>query len=147
MIRMDRKIWLSHLAQAPAARLAGLWAALERDPEHRILRAPETGTVMVQGRMGGTGTAFNMGEMTVTRCSLELAEGPVGHGYVQGRSHHAARCAALVDALMQTDAAAELEAAILIPLQQEAAAKRDETAAKAAATKVDFFTLVRGEDP
>jgi alpha-D-ribose 1-methylphosphonate 5-triphosphate synthase subunit PhnG len=101
---------------------------------------------MVQGRAGGTGAAFNLGEMTVTRCTLRLADGRVGHAVVQGRDRaHAAR-AALVDALMQGAEAADLRAAVLAPLAAEEGARRADLAQKAAATRVEFFTLVRGED-
>jgi alpha-D-ribose 1-methylphosphonate 5-triphosphate synthase subunit PhnG len=101
---------------------------------------------MVRGRAGGVGAPFNLGEMTVTRCSLRLPEGAVGHGYVQGRDKAAARAAALVDALMQTPRAAAVRRAIIDPLAAEEAARRDGRARKAAATRVEFFTLVRGED-
>ena len=111
-----------------------------------ITRAPEAGGVMVRGRMGGSGAPFNLGEMTVTRCALSLADGTVGHGYVQGRSKAKAEMAAKIDALMQTEAAETLRAKILTPLQEERAAAKEARASKAAATKVDFFTMVRGED-
>lgn len=138
-----RRQWMSLLAKAVPARLAALMPDL---PEHVLLRAPESGAVMVRGRAGGTGAAFNLGEVTVTRCSVRLACGTVGHAWVQGRDKSHARRAALADALMQTDAAGGLEARVLAPLAAEAAATRAARAAKAAATKVEFFTMVRGED-
>jgi alpha-D-ribose 1-methylphosphonate 5-triphosphate synthase subunit PhnG len=141
-----RKAWLSLLAKAPAADLAALWEAFARVPDHDLLRAPEIGGVMVRGRAGAIGAAFNLGEMTVTRASVKLACGTVGHGYVQGRDKTHARTAALIDALMQTEAAARVEAQVLTPLRALMQARKDARAAKAAATKVDFFTMVRGED-
>ena len=84
--------------------------------------------------------------MSVTRASVKLADGTVGHGYVQGRSKDHALTAALVDALMQTDAVDMVEAGLLTPLRDGMTAHKSERAAKAAATKVDFFTIVRGED-
>ncbi len=139
----ERKAWMSVLAKAPPARLAALLPDL---PDHAFLRPPEIGAVMVQGRIGGTGAPFNLGEMTVTRCSLQLVDGAVGHAVVQGRDKgHAAR-AAIVDALMQSKGARAVRDAVVAPLEAEAAARRDTRAAKAAATKVDFFTMVRGED-
>lgn len=116
------------------------------DPEHEVLRAPELGSTMVRGRIGATGNAFNLGEMTLTRCSVQLTGGAVGHAYVQGRSKEKARIAALVDALMQTDAEDEIRAEILSPLAATQQAAKAARAAKAAATKVDFFTMARGED-
>lgn len=142
-----RKTWMGLLAKAPAARVASLLskAAPER-PAFDWLRAPEVGSAMVRGRTGGTGSPFNLGEITVTRCALRLRCGTVGHAYVQGRDKTHAETAALIDALMQTDAAPHIRAAVLDPLAQEAEHRRSARAAKAAATKVDFFTMVRGED-
>ncbi|MEM7237097.1 MAG: phosphonate C-P lyase system protein PhnG [Pseudomonadota bacterium] len=142
----DRKTWMSILATAPAARLNSAWADLGCDPEFTWLRQPEIGGVMVRGRMGGTGGPFNLGEMTVTRCSLRLSCGALGHGYVPGRDKSKARIAALCDALLQTAEAGAVRARVLDPLAEEADATRATRAGKAAATKVDFFTMVRGED-
>ena len=142
----DRQAWLGLLARAPAGRAAELMAARLAAPSFTWLRAPEIGSVMVQGRAGATGAPFNLGEMTVTRGSLQLDDGTVGHGYVQGRSKRDAEAAALTDALMQTPAAAQVRTAVLDPLVEEEATRKASRAAKAAATKVEFFTMVRGED-
>lgn len=141
-----RKGWMSLLAKAPPLRLATLTDALGVRPSFAWLRSPEIGGVMLRGRMGGTGAPFNLGEMSVTRCALKLESGEVGHAYVQGRDKAHAERAALVDALMQTDRADELTAEVLAPLAREMAAAKRTRAAKAAATKVEFFTMVRGED-
>lgn len=141
--RMARRDRLALLAKAPAARLATLMPAL---PPHALLRGPETGTVMVQGRTGGTGAPFNLGEMVVTRASVRLGSGEVGHAMVQGRDRNHARRAALLDALCQTPEAGRIAADILTPLREEAEARRSARAGRAAATRVEFFTLVRGED-
>jgi len=141
-----RKAWLGLLAKSPAADVARLWAVLQIDPSYSVLRAPEIGGVMLRGRAGAVGAAFNLGEMTVTRASVKLADGVVGHGYVQGRDKSHALTAALVDALMQTGAAGAVDAGLLVPLRAAMAARKADRAAKAAATKVDFFTMVRGED-
>jgi alpha-D-ribose 1-methylphosphonate 5-triphosphate synthase subunit PhnG len=138
-----RKEWISTLAKAPPAELQRLIADL---PAHDLLRPPEVGAVMVQGRVGGTGAPFNLGEMSVTRCSVRLADGTVGHAWVQGRDKEHARRAAVVDALMQTDAGYDIQRQVIAPLAQTALHKRTARAEKAAGTKVDFFTMVRGED-
>ncbi|MFT7058281.1 MAG: alpha-D-ribose 1-methylphosphonate 5-triphosphate synthase subunit PhnG [Pseudorhodobacter sp.] len=138
-----RQIWMGLLARAKPARLAALFPEL---PPHEVLRAPEVGAVMVQGRIGGTGQPFNLGEMTVTRCALRLDADIVGHAHVQGRDKDHARRAAVLDGLMQGDQAALIQAQVLDVLQVEQAQRRRARAAKAAATKVEFFTLVRGED-
>ncbi|WP_299599891.1 phosphonate C-P lyase system protein PhnG [uncultured Tateyamaria sp.] len=141
-----RKAWLSVLSKAPATDLANLWTKAGYDPAHEVLRAPEIGAVMVRGRAGAVGAPFNLGEMTVTRCSIRLASGEVGHGYVQGRDKNHATQAALADALMQTVDAMDVDASIIAPLRKAAEQRRATRGAKAAATKVDFFTMVRGED-
>ncbi|WP_296426325.1 phosphonate C-P lyase system protein PhnG [Yoonia sp.] len=142
----DRKAWMGLLAKACAADLARYWERFGAMPDHVLLRAPEIGGVMVRGRAGAVGAAFNLGEMTVTRCSVKLADGAVGHAYVQGRDKDKALQAALIDALMQTAAAPQIEARILAPLRDTIAAVKATRAAKAAATKVEFFTMMRGED-
>jgi alpha-D-ribose 1-methylphosphonate 5-triphosphate synthase subunit PhnG len=138
-----RKEWISTLAKAPAAELRRLIAEL---PAHDLLRPAEVGAVMVRGRVGGTGAPFNLGEMSVTRCSVRLADGTVGHAWVQGRDKDHARRAAVVDALMQTDAAGDIGGRVIAPLAELARLGRAARADKAAATKVEFFTMVRGED-
>lgn len=142
----DRQDWLGLMATSKADDLALLWDRSGLSPDYEMLRQPETGAVMVRGRAGGTGDAFNLGEMTVTRASLKLADGQVGHGWCQGRSRRQATIIALVDALMQGGTAAELDAVILAPLREARAARHAAMAERAAATKVDFFTMARGED-
>jgi alpha-D-ribose 1-methylphosphonate 5-triphosphate synthase subunit PhnG len=132
---------MATLAKAPAARLADLMPDL---PPHDLLRRPETGTVMVRGRMGGSGAPFNLGEMTVTRCSVRLPCGTAGHAWVQGRDRGQAQRAAVLDALLQRGEGGA--ARIVATLAAEAAARAEARAARAAATRVEFFTLVRGED-
>ncbi len=111
--------------------------------DFHIMRAPEVGLVMLRGRMGATGNAFNVGEATVTRCSLRLASGTEGHAYVMGRNLEHAKRAALCDALYQENAATMLP--ILSAIETHLQAQQQETASKAAATKVDFFSMVRGD--
>jgi len=144
--RSERRAWMGLLARAPAAEVGRLWQAAGFAPDHAMLRAPEVGAVMVRGRAGADGPPFNLGEMVVTRCAVRLGDGRVGHGHVQGRGKAHARQAALVDALMQGPEAARLRAMVLDPLAEAEAARRARRAQKAAATKVDFFTLARGED-
>lgn len=141
-----RKAWMGVLAKAPEGQVAALLDKAVARPDFTWLRAPEIGSAMVRGRMGGTGAPFNLGEVTVTRCALTLADGVVGHAYIQGRRKADAEAAALVDALMQTDAATTVQAAVIDPLSQQHTATRTARAQKAAATKVEFFTMVRGED-
>ncbi|MEM6356443.1 MAG: phosphonate C-P lyase system protein PhnG [Pseudomonadota bacterium] len=143
--------WLGLLARAAPGtldeRMDAARAALGDLPPHRWLRPPETGSVMLRGRTGGTGAPFNLGEMTVTRCTLALDDGTVGHAMVPGRDKAHAEHVALADALLQRDGSRHaVQAAVLDPLAAEEDAAAHAVAAKAAATKVDFFTMVRGED-
>lgn len=142
----DRKAWMSLLAKAPEGRVGALLDEVISRPGFNWLRAPEIGSAMVQARAGGTGAPFNLGEITVTRCAVTLETGEIGHAYIQGRRKGDAEAAALVDALMQGTAAEAVRAAVLAPLKSELDARRSARAEKAAATKVDFFTMVRGED-
>lgn len=141
-----RKSRMSLIAKAPTHELLQLWADNPHTPEFEYLRAPEQGAVMVQGRAGATGAAFNMGEVTVTRCALRLSDGRVGHGYVQGRSKEKSTIAAKIDALMQGSEALKIEAEIIVPLRASMDAARKSKVEKAEATKVAFFTMARGED-
>jgi len=139
--QVARQRWMAVLARASAQELADGLAALPALPAAEELRAPETGLVMVRGRAGGDGDAFNLGEMTVTRCAIRLGA-HIGHAYIAGRDHAKARLAALLDAALQ-DAAhhdAVMRAVVepLATVQQEARAVE---ARKAAATRVDFFTM------
>jgi alpha-D-ribose 1-methylphosphonate 5-triphosphate synthase subunit PhnG len=112
-----------------------------------MIRPPETGLVMLRGRIGGTGGAFNLGEATVTRCAVRTAKGHEGHAYVMGRNHDHAKIAAICDALLQDENYhVNVEAQVLQPLQKLLSDRQSLAAHKAAATKVDFFTLVRGEN-
>ena len=141
----DRQEWLSLLATSRPQMLARLWADTGLAPDHVILRKAETGSVMVRGRAGSVGKAFNLGEMTVTRASLRLADGTVGHGWCQGRDRQQAETAALLDALMQGPDATKLEAAVFKPLRDARTERRRSRSERAAATKVDFFTMARGD--
>jgi alpha-D-ribose 1-methylphosphonate 5-triphosphate synthase subunit PhnG len=141
-----RQHWMGVLAKTPLRRLEKEWLRLRSKPEYEFLRKPETGAVMVQGRVGGTGEGFNLGEMTVTRCTGKSSEGATGSAYVMGRSHRHAELAAIFDALLQVKRRqAALKEQVLAPLVAELEAAEKIRARKAAATKVDFFTMVRGE--
>jgi alpha-D-ribose 1-methylphosphonate 5-triphosphate synthase subunit PhnG len=139
---------LSILARADRATLEAALAALPSPPAWRRLKQPETGLAMVRARAGGVGQRFNLGEMTVSRCVVTLeSDGKMGVGYVQGRDRRQAELVAVFDALSQdADGADKIEQLLIAPVEQALAAQRAVRAAKVAATKVDFFTLVRGED-
>ena len=141
-----RPRWMAVLARATRDQLAAALAALSPPaPTHQRLRGPETGLVMVRGRAGGTGERFNLGEMSVTRCTVAL-EGRVGHAYVAGTDVRRAELAAVLDALMQDPGRCEeIERDVIAPLAADLAARRGAVADRAAKTRVEFVTLVRGE--
>jgi alpha-D-ribose 1-methylphosphonate 5-triphosphate synthase subunit PhnG len=141
----QRKAAMTVLAHSKAGDIADRLDAFAL-PAHEILREPESGLVMVRGRIGGDGAAFNLGEATVSRAAVRLAGGEVGFGYVLGRDREKARLIALCDALVQTEEFADLvEGNVIAPLRTAMLARRHQKAAETAATRVDFYTMVRGE--
>src|ERR1700730_8858646 len=141
----QRKAAMAVLAHATAVEIAAHLDAIEL-PSHEPLREAENGLVMVRGRIGGDGAPFNIGEATVSRAAVRLASGEVGFGYTLGRDADKARMIALCDALVQSDDFAGLvEAKVLAPLRAAIALRQRAKAAETAATRVDFYTLVRGE--
>jgi alpha-D-ribose 1-methylphosphonate 5-triphosphate synthase subunit PhnG len=141
-----RRAAMAVVAAAGSEEIAALVADLADLPRHEEIRPAESGLVMVRGRIGGDGAPFNLGEATVTRCAVRLVSGEIGFGHVLGRDHGKARLAALCDALWQApDYRARLERHVLAPLQERQAAQLAQSRAQTATTKVDFFTMVRGE--
>lgn len=139
-----RQAWLALLARASTAELE---LALQRcAPRLRseFLRRPECALVMLRGRVGGSGAPFNLGEATITRCALRLADGQVGVGHVLGRDKRKAELVALFDALLQEPAYRErLQPDLLAPLRQRQQDARTAVAQAAGASQVEFFTMVR----
>lgn len=133
------------LAHAEVAEIAARLRVIAL-PDHQDLRAPENGLVMLRGRVGGDGAPFNLGEATVSRAAVRLGTGEVGFGYTLGRDGEKARLIALCDALVQSrDFGAAVERDVIAPLREQLMVERKQVAAETAATKVDFYTMVRGE--
>ncbi|MCC7426563.1 MAG: phosphonate C-P lyase system protein PhnG [Alphaproteobacteria bacterium] len=142
--RSERQRWMAVLARAPEASLAAALAAEPDLPAFTHLRRPEIGMAMTRGRAGGTGIPFNLGEMTVTRCAVQLPDGTQGHAYLAGRAPRRAELAALLDALLQAPSRRpRLMAALVEPEAARLAEARTLSLRKAAATRVDFFAMVR----
>ena len=141
----QRQAAMAVLAHSDAADIADRLGAIAV-PAHEDLREPENGLVMLRGRIGGDGAPFNLGEATVSRAAVRLASGEVGFGYTLGRDRDKARMIALCDALVQSDRFSDaVEAEVLAPLRAAMIAERRRKARETAATRVDFYTLVRGE--
>lgn len=140
-----RQAVMAVLAHADTAEISGRLETIAL-PAHENLREPENGLVMVRGRVGGDGAAFNLGEATVSRAAVRLSTGEVGFGYTLGRDRHKAEMIALCDAMVQSTEFAEIvQAKVVAPLRAAMIEERNRRAAEAAATRVDFYTLVRGE--
>ena len=151
MVRKDggkqtqRKAAMAVLAHSDVTEIASRLGEITA-PTYENLREPENGLVMVRGRIGGDGAPFNLGEATVSRAAVRLATGEVGFGYVLGRDLQKAQMIALCDALVQSDEFSEtVEARVVAPLRAAMIRERNRKAQEAAATRVDFYTLVRGE--
>ena len=141
-----RPYWLSVLAKARLDELESALEPIDGLPACTMLRAAEVGLVMARGRAGGSGQRFNLGEIPVTRCAVQSPAGHIGHGYVQGRDKRHAELAATMDALLQDEThQASLLASVIEPLAASASQRKEAIARKAEATRVEFFTLVRGE--
>jgi alpha-D-ribose 1-methylphosphonate 5-triphosphate synthase subunit PhnG len=146
-----RQRWLGVLSKASLKDLEAAWQRLGDKPRYRLLRPSETGLVMVRGRIGGSGQPFHFGEMTMTRAAVQLLDpgnmvSQTGFGYVAGRSGRRAELVAVFDALLQDPVRQDRIAdAVIEPLAAGQAAAKAARAAKVMASKVDFFTMVRGE--
>lgn len=135
------------LARCSPADMQAAWERIDPKPTFARLREPETGLVMVRGRIGGGGSPFNLGEATVSRATIQLTEGTVGHGYRLGTDKVAAEWSAVFAALWQLPTLQDLvERLLLVPAEERQAEEAARLARETAATKVDFFTMVRGED-
>jgi alpha-D-ribose 1-methylphosphonate 5-triphosphate synthase subunit PhnG len=143
----QRRRWMSVLARTRLDVLEELWEQVKPPPNYYFLRRPERGLVMVQARGGGDGLRFHLGEMTVTHCVVQLEMGPTGYSWVPGRNLRHAELAALFDSLLQTP---DYQTRILEDLVEPEALRQAEVrrarAAQALATKVEFYTMVRGDE-
>jgi alpha-D-ribose 1-methylphosphonate 5-triphosphate synthase subunit PhnG len=143
--QIRRKAAMAVLAHSEVADIAGHLSTIEL-PVHEDLREPENGLIMVRGRVGGDGAPFNLGEVTVSRAAVRLSSGEVGFGYTLGRDREKARLIALCDAMVQSsEFGAAVESQVVAPLRAAMIERRNRKAAETAATRVDFYTLVRGE--
>ncbi|MBC7280655.1 phosphonate C-P lyase system protein PhnG [Hoeflea sp.] len=144
---VDRQRRLSVLAKAPASALVACWKRTGLDPAVELLRGPESGLVALRGRIGGSGQPFHAGEISATRVTVRIGSGLVGHAMVAGRDTRKAQLVAVIDALAQDPAhAGTIERDIVGPLEQGLAQADAKLRGETAATRVNFFTMVRGED-
>lgn len=142
----QRRQWMAILAQSQSSSLEQLWTSLKLVPDYQLLRPTQVGLVQLQGRMEVEGARFVLGDMTVSRAAIQLKKGASGYSYVIGRDRaHAERCA-VVDALLQDDKTfSRLWDRLILPLSQQQQARQACQQRDVAASRVNFFTLVRGE--
>lgn len=140
-----RRRWLAVLARASRVELEAIHSRLGDLPALDTVRPAEVGMVMLRGRVGGTGDAFNLGEASLTRCALRVAGGALGVGYALGRDRRKAELIALLDALLQDPERGGRLQPEIETLAQRQDAMRNTSSRAAASSRVDFFTLVRGE--
>lgn len=143
----DRQAWMAVLATADTDALMAFSDSVIATESFQDIRTAEVGLTQVRGRMGGTGSAFNLGDMTITRCVTRSQAGHYGYSYVAGRCKLHAQRAAELDALLQSESHyQQVMNTVVQPLldaqQQQDRANREKTES----TRVNFFTLVRGED-
>lgn len=135
---------LAILAQAPEALLESAWQAFPDKPDFTVVRPSETGLLMARGRAGGVGQQFNIGEVPVTRAVMSLPDGTMGYGYVMGQRPRHAELAACFDAMAAGGARkADVRSRVLEPAARQIKADGQAARECAAATRVDFSTLVR----
>ncbi|WP_018387188.1 phosphonate C-P lyase system protein PhnG [Ancylobacter sp. FA202] len=144
--RATRQGVMAVMARAESAELDAILERLGPVPAASNLKPPEVGLVMLRGRTGGDGAPFNLGEATVSRAAIRLEGGAAGFAYRLGRDLKAARAAAILDALWQDEARRAAVEEALMPVRARLADAAATVRTETAATKVDFFTLVRGED-
>ncbi|WP_421780196.1 phosphonate C-P lyase system protein PhnG [Kiloniella litopenaei] len=149
----DRQHWLSVLARCTLHDLQHHWNELTKSESdlsnlpYRFLRKAETGLVMVRGRAGGDGQQFNLGEVSVTRCTVCLDSDHIGYAYIRGRDHKKAELVAVLDALLQTNRwSQKIRDTFVAPLASVQQKTKQNRKSQIATSKVDFFTMVRGED-
>jgi alpha-D-ribose 1-methylphosphonate 5-triphosphate synthase subunit PhnG len=146
-IQEARKRAAGLLARATVEELLNCWSALDTKPQVEKVRGPETGLVMVRGKIGGAGSPFNLGEATVTRATVKLASGTIGHAHALGTSRKQAWYAAIADALWQEETTRPLvEREVLSVVASRLEKRKTSAIQQTAATRVDFFTMVRGDD-
>ncbi len=142
-----RQDWMRLLALAKQEDVSRFMRPFADTLQYSFLRKPESGLVMVEGKTGST--RFNLGEMLITRCAVALLEAQGCHGYawVAGNSPEHAALAALCDAMMQLAEYNKIFSEQFFPFLICKEKERNAARVKEVApTRVEFFTLVRGED-
>lgn len=140
-----RQTWMAILAKSSVTDIEQQINTLGELPKYSFLRQPEIGLTMVRGKAGGTGEMFNLGEMTITRCVVNI-ENTAGFAYVGGRSKRHAELAAVCGGLLQQEKWLKtVRDRVIQPLEAKLIENREQQQRQTEATKVEFFTMLRGE--
>lgn len=142
-IYTPRQQWMQVLARAGNDLLP--FEVEVREFEYELIRQPEVGMVMARGATGGNGQVFNVGEVVTTRCVVRLYTGEMGFSYLIGRRPRHAEIAALLDALLQTSQNAYWQKNVIDRLRDLQVERRQSREVEVIGSKVDFFTMVRGD--
>ena len=138
-----RRDWLATLVRVPASEVIA--ASNEFDFSVVILKGPEVGLLMINGRIHSTGRPFHLGEVSLTKCVLKDDQGLLGYGHIIGRNKQQAKAIALFDLALQRNDSAEA-ALVRLNAWKEDVAEIDAMESEAVEeTRVDFLTMVRGE--
>lgn len=137
---------LSILAKASLVTMRKYWESIGANATFVFLKKPEVGMAMVRAQAGGGSEDFNMGEMTMTRCVVRLDSEEIGYGFVAGRSKKKSELIAIIDASWQTESLKKIiEEKIIDPLYRLQIYREQKVAEDTKTSKVNFFTMVRGE--
>lgn len=141
-----RRRWMTVLAEADTEDLQTFWDRYDNKPEYTLVQGPETGLILVQARVGGSGGRFYVGEVTITRCTVTLANGTVGTAMILGRRPRHAEIAAVLDAQLQDPRKRpHIMESFVDPLARRRQEAERREASRVAATRVEFLTMTRGE--
>ena len=143
-----RKEWMGVLARTGTESLEAAYARLDPEPRFEHLRPPEVGMAMVRARAEARGRAVQPRRndhvpLLGPPCGRQRGPRLRGLGAMRGTPNWR-RC---FDALLQDpESGPALRRAVIEPLSASLAEGRRRRAAKTAATRVNFFTMVRGQD-
>ena len=144
--RKERQNWIRILSGADTSRLILEYKKLAISVPHTTISGPETGLIMVQARADGSGPRFNLGEMSVSKCLLKVDDRYLGYGMVMGSEPEHARLAALFDGLLQhPDFSSQLKRDLIQKLEQEQKEAEKKMTQETGKSRVEFFTMKRGE--
>jgi len=142
----NRKEWIGLLGSADPKDLEAARKEHAKGVEITHVVKPETGMIMAQAKADGSNGRFNLGEITVSRCVLEVKKIYMGTSWVMGSDLRHAELAALFDGMLQDPVTRDkLTNTLIKELKIKQTVKNERLTQDASDTRVEFFTLKRGE--